>query len=248
MASIIVISDVHGSTHWKTIVQSAKSQDKIIFLGDYFDLRGHGPFARSEEDNFLEICEYAKNRPGTVLLVGNHDYDYMFPLPNIYIYGRDKEKARIFRKVLDDNADLLEMVYVDRYFPRPVIFSHGGLTNQFLKNNGLNSPEEVNDFWISHPQKFNWLEYDPLSLHSSRGDGDNEWQPPTWVRTNALYRDGVKGFDQVVGHTPVRSLAKFFTSNGDLILLTCTLDARAVTLEEDLNLAQNTAHVILLKV
>lgn len=247
MSDVITVSDVHGSTNWKEIVKDAKPADTVIFLGDYFDLRGKGPFARTEAENFLEICEYARKRPKTVMLIGNHDFDYLFPISNLYARNPDIEKSRLFQKVLRAKADLLGMVYIDREFPKPIIFTHGGLTNTFLRNNGLKSPDDVNELWTSDPNKFDWLAYDPLSGAKSRGDGDNVWQTPTWVRQVSLFLDGVKGYDQVVGHTPVRMPVKFKTENGDTVLLTCTLDERYVPLNHEFTLDENTSGIQVLE-
>lgn len=50
--SVIVIGDVHASLHWKNIVARREEGDTVIFLGDYFDKRGTGPFAKNQAANF----------------------------------------------------------------------------------------------------------------------------------------------------------------------------------------------------
>lgn len=59
----IVVPDVHETTHWKGFAEMRRTGDRMIFLGDYFDRRGSGPFAPCL-DNFFEICSYARANPG----------------------------------------------------------------------------------------------------------------------------------------------------------------------------------------
>lgn len=220
----IVISDVHGSTYWKEFIKQRRPEDQVIFLGDYFDRRGAGPFASTDVQNFMEICAYARHTPQTYLLVGNHDYDYLpfaswLPRP----WGRREQENR---DALMANIDLLEMVYVTN----GIIFSHGGLTQTFLNENSLSHPGEVNELWLMHPEAFDFKERDPISGQWSNRYGDDPWQSPIWIRTESLIEDGVKGFDQVVGHTPVRTPEVMETIHGDKFLLTCTLDDTLIRL------------------
>lgn len=231
MPSIIIISDVHGSTNWKKLVAQRKPGDCAVFLGDYFDRRGRGPFARSQTENFLEICGYARGNPDTILLTGNHDYDYMYCKQDSWLWDIRDPQEYEYRDALLDNLDLLQMVHVSRAFVKPVIFCHGGLTDTFMRINGITAPEEVDEFWRGHPELFNWLEHDPVLGLSSNSYGDDPWQPPTWVRDQALREDGAKGYDQIVGHTPVRHPQNFHTRHGDNILMTCTLDDQPVVLD-----------------
>lgn len=211
----IVIPDVHGTMFWKDFVAERMPGERVIFLGDYVMRRHHGPFAASEMDNFLEIVEYARNNPETYLLVGNHDYEYTeYTQYETFYYRPDLEEA------IRNNIDIFKMVYVEGN----VIFSHGGVTHNFLVNNGLKHPSELNDLWKRRPQAFDFLEYDPFSRTESQRNGDDSWQSPIWARTMALTANAVPGFDQIVGHTPVRMPEMFTTRYGDKFLLTCTLD------------------------
>lgn len=233
MRPTIVVPDVHETTHWKGFAEMRRPGDRMIFLGDYFDRRGRGPFAPCL-DNFLEICAYARTNPGTRLLMGNHDYNYMpcarwTPDPWDYREG-------MIRKAIMDNLDILDMVFMDaggsgsQDGPGSMgaVFSHGGLTNSFLRRNGLSDPSEVNGLWREKPELFDWLELDPETGERSSMEGDDPWQPPTWARTMALTEDGVRGYSQVVGHTPVCEPEILTTQFGDQALMTCTLDDRLI--------------------
>lgn len=218
--SAIVISDVHENISWKEMVAARGPADRVIFLGDYFDQRGHGPWADDAIANFNEICDYAKNNPETVLLTGNHDYMY---LPWSIQIGPDgwTERDLAIQKAVLDRIDLLQMVFVDRSPSHPLVFSHAGVTRTFLDMNGLAEPEELNRLWIESPEKFEWRLTNPERTEMSRLDGDNVWQSPIWTRTDSLFRDAIQGYSQVVGHTPVSRKGMLETSHGDRILLTC---------------------------
>lgn len=214
----LVISDVHGSMHWKTFLKQRRHGERVVFLGDYFDRRGKGPFASSEAENFAEICGHARHEPDIFLLLGNHDFDCMpFTRCKIYPMG-SRERAN--QEAIMENIDLLEIIHIDD----GIIFSHGGLTQAFLNNNKLEDPGQVNEFWRLHPERFDFYDRDPVTGQWSERSGDDPWQSPIWARPAALIEDGIKGFDQVVGHTPVKKPAVLTIVNGDQILFTCTLD------------------------
>lgn len=220
MPEILVISDIHTSTRWRKITAQRKPGDEIIFLGDYFDHRGAGPFASSQVDNFLEICAYAEANPPTTMLMGNHDYNYTPWALSDMSWEPD---AWEISKALMAKIRMMEMVAVRRNLAKPMIFSHGGVTQTFMRNHSLDKPEGINRLWLEQPDLFEWLPRDPATGERSNRYGDDPWQSPIWVRDNALYEDGARGFDQVVGHTPVREITSFATQYGDTILMTCTL-------------------------
>ena len=215
----LVISDVHGSVHWKGFVEQRRPGERVVFLGDYFDRRGVGPFVENDVQNFLEICAYARSHTDTWLLMGNHDFAYT-------PYARWQPEPwgwaeQATRDAIMANLDLLGIVHLE---DDGVIFSHGGVTRGFLELNYLAHPEEINELWRESPRLFEWLERNPANGDLSAMNGDDPWQSPIWARTMALTEDGVPGYHQVVGHTPVRIPEVMTTQSGDKLLLTCTLD------------------------
>ena len=222
MKPTLVISDVHGSIHWKELVARRRPGERVVFLGDYFDRRGNGPFAEDEAKNFLDILDYVSSRPDTIALIGNHDYQYAPFAPYTPEPWGDREDR--FREALMYGIDALDMVFIDREGDKPVIFCHGGLTSTFMNRFSIAEPEGVNDLWIERPEVFDWIKRDPASGGYSRLNGDDIWQSPIWARDMALLEDGVAGFDQIVGHTPILEPEWFATARGDSFLLTCALD------------------------
>ena len=60
-----IIGDIHGRTYWKNLVMDNAIN---IFIGDYFSPYGSFPFDDIKK-NFLEIVEYKKWHPETILLI-----------------------------------------------------------------------------------------------------------------------------------------------------------------------------------
>lgn len=212
MSDILIISDIHGAIFWKKILNKRKTGDIVVFLGDYFDKCGRYPCADNELDNFLEICGYARNNPGTYLLLGNHDYDYL-PWAKNFSENPNYE----YQKALLKNMDILSIVHVIG----KNIFSHAGITNTFMFLHNLKHPAELNCLFSLKPECFDWIEADPITGVSSTSTGDDIWQSPIWTRTFALQTDGLKGYSQIVGHTPVRDAGYLKTDYGNKILMTC---------------------------
>lgn len=224
--SILVISDVHASIAWKKVFTERKTGDIVVFLGDYFDKRGSGPFAENQVNNFLDIVDYAKNNPNTFLLTGNHEYDYM-----PFCIWSHASKYPDYKKAIMDNIDLLQMVYVHESGSKRLVFSHAGVTNTFMVMYGLRHPEELNDLWRHNPGYFDWKPSDPVTRMRSQRDGDDIWQSPIWVRTYALEHDGLKDWEQVIGHTPVKQPTNIQTEYGDKILMTCSYSQEIIRLD-----------------
>lgn len=218
--AILVVSDVHGSLFWKKAEKEREPGDQVVFLGDYFDRRGEGPFAKDQAENFLEICEYARNAPGTTLLLGNHDWQYL-PWDPEGCSCRDEKNYRRYQKVLLDNIDLLNMTHTFVDEGMKIAFSHGGITNDFTRLAGAEKPDDLNAIWREKPELFNFRELGPNGEWANPY-GDDVWQSPLWVRNRALEKDSLAGWAQVVGHTPVRDIASFEGAGGPIIM-TCTL-------------------------
>ena len=67
-----IIGDIHGRIYWKNLVMDNAIN---IFVGDYFSPYGSFLFDNIKK-NFLEIIEYKKQHPETILLIVNHDAEY----------------------------------------------------------------------------------------------------------------------------------------------------------------------------
>lgn len=231
---LVIISDVHGQTFWKKIAERTSSSDTLVFLGDYFDRRGRGPWAESQIDNFLEICAFARKRPDTHLLVGNHDTQYM---PWDVMMDGGVQPPDI-QEALLSQLSLLKMVYVLEIF-EPILCSHAGVTEDFLSVSGISSVHEINDCFKTTPGLFNFLEY--YKGKWGERHGDNPWQSPLWVRPASLKKNAIPGFTQIVGHTFTESMAKEGaiigdeTVNDDPLWFTCTFSDAYLRVDDEGN-------------
>ena len=197
MSKILVLGDTHGRPFWKEIIEK-ENPDKIIFLGDYVSTH-EGISAKQQLSNLEEILTYKENNPDKVILLrGNHDTQHL----GYYwaecsgwdgqvwgVMSQSEFKERFLK--------LTQWVYIDEELE--TIFSHAGVSDVWMKNSEIDSVHDINSLEPSELFGFTPNYY---------GDcyGDSETQPPLWIRPQALCKCNVKGWDQVVGHTPVRTI------------------------------------------
>ena len=197
MSKIRVLGDTHGRPFWKEIIEK-ENPDKIIFLGDYVSTH-EGISAEQQLSNLEEILTYKENNPDKVILLrGNHDTQHL----GYYwaecsgwdgqvwgVMSQSEFKERFLK--------LTQWVYIDEELK--TIFSHAGVSDVWMKNSEIDSVHDINSLEPSELFGFTPNYY---------GDcyGDSETQPPVWIRPQALCKCNVKGWDQVVGHTPVRTI------------------------------------------
>lgn len=198
---IIALGDTHGRDIWKQIVKVEEDFDKFIFIGDYFDTR-EGIDASTQIQNFKEILEFKKANPDKVfLLIGNHDFHYLKGCGETYS-GYQQYAAMDINEVLQPavTSGHMQICHVfDEY-----IFSHAGLTNTWCENNDIdlyNIEESVNVRFMKNMESFKFEYGENLDR-----SGDDVTQSPIWVRIPSLFRDMVKGFTYIVGHTTVKEM------------------------------------------
>lgn len=134
---VVVVPDVHGRTFWENVKQKTADADEIIFLGDYVD-----PYAYEEDvdqttkgllNNFSNIISFAKYCPcKCILLLGNHDLHYLFNSVEECSRFDDRIKSE-FKRLYSENKGLFKFAYS----LENVLFTHAGVSNEWLKSNGL---------------------------------------------------------------------------------------------------------------
>lgn len=211
---IIAIGDVHGTTHWKDIVQEYKKSDSdiVVFLGDYLDAY-HIPPEQCFE-NLLDIFEYRCTTPNVHLLVGNHDYHYMGHDYDRYS-GYRRDWMHVYKTMLLENYHLLDMVYIFEHDDKKHICSHAGVSQIFLDNNKT-SVEELNNLWKTNPAVFGFKH------NTNDYYGEHPSQGPLWIRPDSLLGYAVKGYNQIVGHTNLRYPITYHTLSEDSVTVICT--------------------------
>jgi len=106
-----VIGDIHGRTCWKDLVIS----DGVnIFVGDYFSPYNKEYDYEHCKKNFLEIIEYKKQHPETVLLIGNHDEECWhfaeFTEGCVRVNHLEESKQKI-HDLFEENKQYFQMAY-----------------------------------------------------------------------------------------------------------------------------------------
>lgn len=182
-----LIGDIHGRVSWKELVQ-----DNVIniFVGDYFD-----PYVDYSDisfekckENFLEIVEYKKKHPETILLIGNHDHAYLHhPGDNRrYVHEYREEICKLF----NDNKDLFQLAYS---IENKALVTHAGVSYVWYErfkrgvlswvawNCNYDDPDEIEDPF-KHDGSMYKLE-DPLKF-SLTNTPEEAWE----MLANKIYK------------------------------------------------------------
>ena len=208
-----VIGDIHGRPFWKSYIK--KEYSEFYFTGDYFDSFDI-PFS-GQYANFMEICKEARADNRIKLCLGNHDYHYLEGVHNQYYSGFQDTNSKKISTVLEENMDLFKIVYTteDNY-----IISHAGVTSWFLASIEGTKPDDINHAFYKDR---NILFFNGHNIY-----GDDITQSPIWVRPASLERNHVPGYNQIVGHTPVREIHEFVLEDGVKIVLIDTHNTASI--------------------
>jgi hypothetical protein len=209
----LAIGDIHGRPFWKHYL----NEDFTAFYctGDYFD-SFNIPFSEQYK-NFTGICKAARADNRIKLCLGNHDYHYLSGVKNQQYSGFQSAHYNKISAVLEKNIDLFKIVYVteDKH-----IISHAGLTAWFLSSIGGTKPEDVND---AFDKDRNILNFNGYNIY-----GDDITQSPIWVRPGSLQSDPLRGYNQIVGHTPLRAITEEKLNGGNKLVLIDTHDTESI--------------------
>lgn len=200
----LVLGDMHGRFDCVRAIYEREQPDSVVMLGDYVD--SHEPI--SDMDQYCAVFELLDLRDKHIesgrgeftLLIGNHDFHYLYgdPLRERYTQWDDtrvKWANDVFDMLVE--RDVLKAVHIDN--EHRTVFSHAGITNTWLRENNLRL-EDINPLLKSDLEPFRFYRYGPPTGYCVENS-------PIWVRPNALKsdmytdEDGVK-WRQVVGHTP----------------------------------------------
>jgi len=203
---IFTIADIHGRSNWKDFADISRllrldnikpEYDKYIFLGDYVD-------SYEETDavilfNLKLIIEFKHKYPNNVvLLLGNHDLQYMF---SINIHGCSGVRLRAYHelhKVFNDNKHLFQPVYqIDKY-----IFSHAGISTVWLNVLKLYKPLEDSSISEYITSLFDEYYLRLFDVGSSRG-GYCKSGGIFWADKSDTTAWMLPNYHQIVGHHSV---------------------------------------------
>lgn len=117
-----IIGDIHCRDYWKKLIR----KDCVnIFIGDYFSPYDDKYINNFElcKNNFLDIINYKKQHPETILLIGNHDLDHWY-LHEKYSYFDNINYNTIYQ-LFEENKDLLQVAYA---IDDNVLVTHAGVS------------------------------------------------------------------------------------------------------------------------
>jgi len=198
----ITIGDIHGLDSWKGIDQD--KFDFVIFLGDYVD-----SFNLADEPmmtNFREIIAFKKAYPDKViLLLGNHEASYLDRMYRV-AKGFRRSISDEVKLLLQKNAQLFQLVYQYRNY----LWSHAGICQKFydlkIKPNMLDSDGNL----AATLERLYHERYYPIfEVGPERGGSSKHIGGPLWLDKSKLISNPLKGYHQIVGHTPVTSLEHY---------------------------------------
>ena len=127
MNPTIIIPDVDGRDFWRWAVAHRKEEDSVIFLGDYLDpYEDEWIYWSDAYKGLLDIIELKRTNPDkVVLLLGNHDLHYLFPMVHGSRYN--EYQAEKIRKTFMDNMDCFQMAAECEIDGKRYLFTHAGV-------------------------------------------------------------------------------------------------------------------------
>jgi predicted phosphodiesterase len=217
--NILTISDLHGRTVWKEA--DLTRFDKVIFLGDYTD-----SYLVDDETiytNLHDIIQLKRKSPKKfVLLIGNHDAQYMH-FPYYRCSGFRSWAQPSLSNLFAKHDSLFQVAYQQGAY----VFTHAGVTNQWLTHAQTKTGNDVTAVQSDYDLAgfLNDIHRQPLQIRNllfevgpKRG-GYDAHSGPVWADRSETKRDYLTGFQQIVGHTPVD---EFTTVRGESGSITYT--------------------------
>jgi hypothetical protein len=166
--------------------------------------------------NLLDIIHFKKALGDkVVLLLGNHDIQYI--VSNQICSGYKPEMKYDFGQIFTENLSLFTMAYeVNAKDGSNYLWTHAGVTSGWIEtfNRALDNPSkkslkpiieehEPKSRKISENLNFAWeLRMEILFDVDRHSGGYKEWAGPLWVRPHVFNAFPLKGYTQIVGHTP----------------------------------------------
>jgi predicted phosphodiesterase len=227
MKRIVSIGDIHGTKSWKDnfliengkVILQGPSIEKVIFVGDYVDSFSYTDIEIRE--NLLEIIDLKKRYPDqVVLLIGNHDIQYMNPSPKSRCSGFRSTMLHDLYDIFKENRSLFQFAHYESDVEGDqVLWTHAGVTNGWF-GELLDSVRHKNYRFKDLFEEILNREYkideilnlafdvniDLIYNVDQESGGIDLNASPIWVRPKTLIEDPLFGYDQVVGHTPVMDI------------------------------------------
>lgn len=203
-----VIGDIHGRNCWKEFVKD-QTIDKWVFIADYVDSFDIPDIFQYH--NLLEIITFKKENSDKVeLLIGNHDWQYIFINNRTNCSGFQPKMANIFYTAFLEHKDLFNIAY--KY--KDHLFTHAGVTTEWfdlakdsllrygMEEDLSNIDEALNNLRFTKDKEL----YDYKGIRST---GMYIAGSPIWCDEKEMINMPLKGFVHIVGHTNISSKIKY---------------------------------------
>lgn len=198
---VLVIPDIHLKP-WMfekaAIILASGEAEQAVCLMDIPDNWGQESNLELYEETFDKAIWFQEKYPETLWCYGNHDLSYIWNQNesgfSVYVVTTVVEKLYELKKALPNES---QMAYIHRI--DNVLFLHGGLTHSFVKYYASEIDYEDTDAVI---RKIN-----ALGCEDMWDDASPIWYRPQ-VNFERMYR--TDDMLQVVGHTPVESVERFW--------------------------------------
>lgn len=211
----LILGDMHGHIDYIIDAYLREDPDTVILLGDYLDSFTVKPEDQKKAfDSLLELRleHLAKNCGPFVMLLGNHDLQYI--LHDERYSGKNQQTMFLMNDILKDciDSNVITMIYTDPI--NKIIYSHAGVTNTWLSDTCRGAL--LSDANTMSLDFYRFTYGNSMDCH-----GDNVYSSPVWVRPYSLSKDSYIDengdvWKQVVGHTITNEplLVKFDNSRG----------------------------------
>lgn len=241
MIKTLTIGDLHGRDIWEQFADlsllidtpNLKTEyDKYIFLGDYTD-----SFVETNVKilhNLKRLIKLKNNYPDEViLLLGNHDLQYLLGYELHGCSGYRPEAYFDLHELFRENRNKFQAAFqIDS-----IIWSHAGIHHGWYEYEfPYESPNVADDINTAFLQGVDCL----FDVGHSRG-GWKHQGGPFWADRNETSKKPLKGFSQVMGHTPVDSIQemecpkRFKNKNKDNFLLYCDCTDHGIVLDMEID-------------
>ena len=199
---ILAVGDLHGKSCWQVIDFS--QYDKVVFMGDYVDSTSHSDDEILE--NLKEVIGAKELFPEkVVLLLGNHDIQYLF-YPDYRCSGFRRSMQLSLTELFSRQIHLFQIAYqINNY-----LFTHAGLSGPWhnrlmalVEKIPLKEMRETSTLAaLLNALNQTWHRGLLHEVGTIRG-GSKEFGGVTWADKEELRNYPLEGFHQIVGHNPV---------------------------------------------
>jgi len=198
----LTFGDIHGLPDWKKV--NPAEFDVIIFLGDYVD--SYSVEVEAILENLQEIVALKNRFPQKVkLLLGNHENSNLFRQHRTTGYRYDI--AEEIRGILTRNSDLFQVAWQYRNY----LWTHAGIHAEYYDKKIASRVLEPDGSLGETLERLYREEYRALfEVGYERGGWDQKMTGgPFWIDKSRLLENPLRGYHQIVGHTPVETVEHY---------------------------------------